>query len=70
MIFTKRCIACRADKPVSDYYATQPRCRPCELARRKLRGGGRPSVWRQDDPLNIALGAWIRTSERREVHAL
>lgn len=50
-------------------------CRPClairNLRSREKRGKrGKPSVWRQDDPLNIALGAWIRTSERREVHAL
>ena len=70
MIFTRNCRTCRADKPADEYYGRRAHCRPCELSRRKSKGGGKPSVWRQEDPLNVALGAWIRTSERREVHAL
>ena len=47
-------------------------CRPC-LAIRGLRSRekrGKPSAWRKDDPLNAAFSAWVRTSERREVHSL
>ena len=43
-------------------------CKPCQSIRRKAstertgRSRGTPSVWRKDDPLNLAMADWIRTS--------
>ena len=62
MIFTRQCKDCMACKPEAEFYPGMPRCRKCELAHRRSRGGGKPSQWRKDDPLNIAAAEWIRTS--------
>lgn len=66
----KTCPDCQRELSVSDFYTRGKSivsyCKPC-MAIRNLRQRERSklrthSAWRQDDPLNLAASAWIRTS--------